>query len=629
MLPIDVRHAGLRRLLFALIVLLLPIGLFLISARPGAAQEPVLPPVPPQGEAGLALYGARCANCHGITGAGDGELAANMPTPPQSFADPSYRLTADPQVMYDQITNGNLNVGMPPFGLASSNPIDDAGRWDLVAAVYSLSTPSEAVEQGRVVYQAECAACHGDTGRGDGPDAANSPMPTDLTQIDYWFNRSNQAVFTALAPGVAPAHTYDLSDDDLWAAVDFARTFSYAYVDPAILTAPIPAGVIAGQVNNGTSGGPVTGEMVSLRAFTPDFTQTLALSTTLAADGTFRFDVEDVPPDWVYIASVPFGDLSFSSAADQLRHGSPALDLPITVYEPTSDPSAINIAQLHVVLEFVGEDRVRVNELYIFNNDADTVFVGESGDPTQGTVHIALPAGAENLAFQRSFGSLDSFLPANDLIQTETGWADRLPIRPGGGALTLLTRYELPYESGMTIAHPINYPTDSSTIILSDVGVEVTGDDWTTEGPQQFQTGEVFLNYSHPAIAAGEPIAIELDGRPRQVAGTDGTTANRNQTTELIVGGTALLLAALAGIFLYRSWQVRQVPEEAYEVEAGAAVSGAPTAPVSAVPRADADALLRAIADLDDAHEAGQITDDDYHRRRDALKQELAAVWGK
>ncbi len=54
--------------------------------------------------------------------------------------------------------------------------------------------------------------------------------------------------------------------------------------DPAILTQPIPVGVITGQVMNGTSGAPLLDEVVSLRAFTPDFTETLALSTTLDAD---------------------------------------------------------------------------------------------------------------------------------------------------------------------------------------------------------------------------------------------------------------------------------------------------------------------------------------------------------
>lgn len=626
MLPTDHRPAGARRLVFSLTALLLPLLFVLLFASSGAAQEPVLPEAPPDSEFGLALYEARCANCHGVTGAGDGELSANMPVPPQSFTDPAYRQTADPAVMYDQITNGNLDVGMPPFGPASSNPIDDAGRWDLVAAVYSLSTPPEAVEQGRAVYQAECTACHGETGLGDGPEADPATPPTDLTRLDYWFNRSNETVFTALAPNAIPEHAYELGDDDLWATVDFARTFSYAYVDPAILTEPIPAGVVTGRVLNGTSGDALTGEEVTLRAFMPDFTVADTLTTTLETDGSFRFELTDIPPDWVFIANVPFGDLSFSSNADQMRHSLPELDLPITVYEPTSNPAAISIGQLHVVLEFVDENRVRVNELYIFNNADNSVYVGPTGDPNQGTVELALPAGAENVAFQRSFGSLDSFVTANDLIQTETGWADRLPLRPGSGALTLLTRYELPYEDGMTIAHPLNYPTASGTIILPDAGVEVVGEEWTTQGPQSFQTGEVFLNYSRPAIAAGEAIAIELDGRPRVVAGTDGGAVNRDQTTELIIGGTALLAVALAGIFLYRSWQARQVPAEAYVAEANAAVAAPVSPPLTGD---DADALLRAIADLDDRHEAGQIDDDAYRQQRDALKRRLAAIWSQ
>ena len=55
--------------------------------------------------------------------------------------------------MFTQITDGEAAVGMPPFGPASSNPIDETGRWNLVAAVYSLATPPENVEAGRAVYE--------------------------------------------------------------------------------------------------------------------------------------------------------------------------------------------------------------------------------------------------------------------------------------------------------------------------------------------------------------------------------------------------------------------------------------------------------------------------------------------
>lgn len=623
-------HHRRLHLLAPLILGLLLLGLAL--ARPGAAQGPTLPPTPPNGEAGLVTFEARCETCHGPTGAGDGEMAPNMVTTPANFTDPAFRRAAVPVDLFDQITNGDLTTGMPPFGPASSNAIAEPDRWDLVAAVYSLATPPEVVAQGQAVFQENCAACHGEAGRGDGPQSAVQPTaPADLTQIEYWFTRSNQVVYDALGSGsgAAAAHDLGLADDDLWAAIDYARTFSYGYVDPQVLNQPIAAGAITGKVLNETTGVAYTGVPVELHAFTPDFSETLALTSTLDGGGAFRFDVTDVPPNWLYITSVPYANLNFNSNVGRLSAASPTLDLPISVFDTTADPSAVSIGQLHVVVEFLSDDRVRVNELYVFNNDGNTVFVGEAGDATQGTVEIALPAGAENVSFQRSFGTLESFLPATDLIQTATGWADRLPIRPGPAALTLLARYELPYTSGLTggglaIAHPLNYPVAAGTILLPDVGVEVTGDDWTAEGSQRFETGEMFLTYSHPALAAGDAVGIELDGRPQLVIGEEGTTTNRDQTTELLIGALALLLVGGVGLLLLRQWRARPSAVATPVVATDAVVAP----PVEAAP-VDVDALLQAIADLDDAHSAGQLSTAEYQRQRAALKAQVTAVWGK
>jgi mono/diheme cytochrome c family protein len=593
-------------------VLLAVIAIF--AARV-AAQEPVLPQTPPDAALGLDLYAERCANCHGEAGQGDGPLILQMGGQPPMPFDAAYRREARPSTMFEQITHGDLTVGMPPFGPASSNPIPEAGRWDLVAGVYSLATPAEDVAAGQVIYEAQCAACHGDDGRGDGPEAGTDPVLIDLTALDYWFNRSNETVHSALTPGAIPAHDYEVADDDLWRVVDFARTFSYVYADPAAPAALIPAGTIAGNLSNGTTGETLANTDVTLRAFTPDFVQTLTLTTTTDVNGNYRFDVTDVAPDWVYIAGAGYEDLSFSSAADQLSPQQSTLELPIEVYERSTDASGINLGQLHVVMEFV-EDRLRISELYIINNNQNAVFVGESGDPAQGTVEIALPAGAENLSFLRAFGSLDSFLPANDFVPTERGWADPLPLRPGPGALNLLVRYELPYRSGMTVAHPLYYDTASSTIILPDTGVSVTGPSWVEQPPQQFGQGDTFRNYSRAAIPAGEPVTIQLEGRPQMVSGAEGTSLNLNTPVELLIGGAAFLLAAGAGVILWQSWRGRREVDEEW------------VAPADVGETSDTqEALLKEIAELDDAFEAGQIEEADYQRQRAELKERLAAIW--
>jgi mono/diheme cytochrome c family protein len=110
----------------------------LVSVGTILAQEGGSPTAPPNGAAGLATFGERCANCHGPLGMGDGELAANLPSPPPSFADPNFIRQAVPADLFDTITNGRIEMNMPPFGPSSSNALDEESRWQAVAAIYNL-----------------------------------------------------------------------------------------------------------------------------------------------------------------------------------------------------------------------------------------------------------------------------------------------------------------------------------------------------------------------------------------------------------------------------------------------------------------------------------------------------------
>jgi predicted negative regulator of RcsB-dependent stress response len=99
--------------------------------------------------------------------------------------------------------------------------------------------------------------------------------------------------------------------------------------------------------------------------------------------------------------------------------------------------------------------------------------------------------------------------------------------------------------------------------------------------------------------------------------------ANRDTTTELLIGGGALLLAAVGGVFLWRYWQGRRADDDWDEAPAYA--TAAPTPP--ALVNSERDDLLRRIAALDDAFDAGQLPEADYRAQREELKQRLAAVW--
>ncbi|MCZ7673229.1 MAG: hypothetical protein M5U34_41995 [Chloroflexi bacterium] len=133
----------------------------------------------------------------------------------------------------------------------------------------------------------------------------------------------------------------------------------------------------------------------------------------------------------------------------------PILICPSPSFEPTTSEAVVNFDRMHILLSF-GPDTLRVDEFYAFSNPSAEVFVGESGDPAQGTVRMALPAGAQNIAFQRTFGAIDQTIPATEIIQLADGaFADVFPLNPGSNALNLIASYDLPYEEGMTVSRPV------------------------------------------------------------------------------------------------------------------------------------------------------------------------------
>ncbi|MCZ7673231.1 MAG: c-type cytochrome [Chloroflexi bacterium] len=117
----QARNGRLLRLL-ALFILLSLLTFLFLQAGPLAAQEPVLPPGPPDAEIGIELFQERCANCHGPAGQGDGELSADLPRPPADYTDPEFRRTRIPAGMYSAITNGLLESGMPPLARRAAIP---------------------------------------------------------------------------------------------------------------------------------------------------------------------------------------------------------------------------------------------------------------------------------------------------------------------------------------------------------------------------------------------------------------------------------------------------------------------------------------------------------------------------
>jgi len=209
--------------------------------------------------AGKALYGDHCEQCHGERGDGQGVMADLLHPRPRDFQRGIYKIRLTPQgeLPTDQDLFRIVAGGMPGTSMpAWRGPLSDVQIWQLVAHVKSFSAdfaefpaeqqfllegkpdPSpESLERGAQVYeQAECAKCHGASGRGNGPSAAELedewgfPIdPADLTRP--WTLRgggSVEDVFRTLATGVNGTPMPSFSDawnaEDLWHLANYVHS---------------------------------------------------------------------------------------------------------------------------------------------------------------------------------------------------------------------------------------------------------------------------------------------------------------------------------------------------------------------------------------------------------------------
>ncbi len=126
--------------------------------------------------------------------------------------------------------------------------------WDPGPAVPSrnpLPATAEALSRGRELFQANCAACHGLAGQGDGPNSQNLPVPpADLTapHVDA---HSDGDLFTVISRGTPrgmPGFAGTLPEDDRWRLVHYVRQLRRARPEPP--SGPTGAGATPGTGRN-------------------------------------------------------------------------------------------------------------------------------------------------------------------------------------------------------------------------------------------------------------------------------------------------------------------------------------------------------------------------------------------
>jgi mono/diheme cytochrome c family protein len=450
---------------------------------------------------------------------------------------------------------------------------------------------TDPLAQGEAIFRQRCAACHGVGGRGDGELVTGGQLSAvpDMTDPERREGVTVEDYYTIITEGrienMMPPWKDALSDDERRAVAAYAFGLAHANGD-----APDPAlaqtAVIEGLIVNGTAGASVPAEL-PVTLYTLSTTgQRLDTQTQTAIDGQYRFESVVFQPDYAYLVSTDYAGVTFISGLGvgrELLADASTMQLPITVYETTDDPTVLSISLLlHQAALSSADSGPALLMVMRFTNPSDRVYLParQLEDGRTRVLDIPLPAGA---------------VPAG-LDQSRYVWdeqagivSDTLAVLPGSGHLVHVPMV-LPLAERWEVRYQLPYPvTNQPELMLPPGQFDVESAQFEAQGVMEF-TGGVFEDFLAQPVAAGQDIAFTL----RRASGGG---ANPQSLLGIGLIGVGLLSLAAAGVLAVRQRRAAPVRDEA---------------------------LIAQIAALDLAHQRGEIEAEAYQRQREALKQALA-----
>lgn len=207
---------------------------------------------------GRRVFDRYCVSCHGVEGDGRGPTAAWIDPRPRVLTSGVYKFRSTPSGslptdadLLRTVTRGLHHTFMPRWA-----PLSAHERSDVVQFVKTLSPrftaepagaaivipprptfTGELRAKGREVWdRMQCASCHGDTGKGDGPSASTlrddwgyAVVPRDFTSGPLKVGDEPEDLYRTFLTGLngSPMPSFaeaGLTSDDAWALVAYVRS---------------------------------------------------------------------------------------------------------------------------------------------------------------------------------------------------------------------------------------------------------------------------------------------------------------------------------------------------------------------------------------------------------------------
>ena len=349
------------------------------------------------------------------------------------------------------------------------------------------------------------------------------------------------------------------------------RVILYVFAILVAIAAPATASTLTGRAVNQTANVSVPQLEIKLVIHSPDTAATL--SSVTDSDGEFSFDLSAFPDAPQLFLTTHFDHIDTVQPVDPAAEGPVRLDL----YERSDSDTAIAVSSHHVILDTNAGEIIHV---LITNNRSNRTYLGGEGHGHG--MEVLLSEGA------------DEILSGPDGAHTHGRvLIDPRPVKPGTSQL----KYTLRMPDTGRFEQQVSYPTGAVDIMILPADTEIGATTLEDLGRVDFN-GRTFRRLRTVNLAPGDRFSLELGGGEWWVAWS------KSGPFPWVIGGVCF--AVLILVIWFRPL-------------AGRAKSDTGISDI----QARRDALVAAIANLDDRLDDGELSESDHRTRRDALKDEL------
>lgn len=380
-----------------------------------------------------------------------------------------------------------------------------------------------------------------------------------------------------------------------------------------------PQGKIEGTVVNVTKDaavGSTANLTVTLMSLAQGATSIVTRTTQTDADGRFVFTNLDTTLTTRYLATTRYADVEYYSNVLAFTSDATPLSTTISVYESTDNPNVVKILETHLIVD-VQAPWLVVQQIIVLENTSDRVYVNRASVPHPPTLLLPIPVQAIDVQFDDR--TVDQTTLRGDGVLTYT-----LPIGPGKDQIVF--EYAVPYTAPK---YEFNLPLFNDVgrlaLYLVDVGATIQSQQLSpAPNPMEGTPGAPkLIVVAGEKLAAGTTVKVMLDKLPAaSTSSSPPTTATSvwpfGNTPTITVVLIALMAGVLATLIAYPLVRKRHRYAESVE-----------EADEEDETRDARTELLKQIAALDDAFEAGEIGEAEYKTKRAALKTQVREMRGE